>query len=45
MRKKITEDFVTKAKKREIKKRPRMRVHSRSLVLGSKHAGKKLSSR
>ena len=45
MRKKLAEDYVTKAKKREIKKRPRMKVHSRSLVLGSKHSGKKLSSR
>jgi len=45
MRKKLHDEFPSKAKKREIKKRPRMRVHSRSLILGSKHAGKKLAKR
>jgi hypothetical protein len=45
MRKKIQEDFITKAKKREIKKRPRMPIHGRSLLLPGKHAGKKIASR
>jgi hypothetical protein len=45
MRKKISEEYLTKAKKREIKKRPRMQIHSRSLILGSKHAGKKLTAK
>lgn len=44
MRKKIIDEIFTKAKKREIKKRPRMRVHARSLKLGQPHAGKKLTS-
>lgn len=42
MKKRILDDFITKAKKREIKKRPRMRVHGRSLILQTQHAGKKL---
>lgn len=45
MRKKLADEPLTKAKKRELKKRPRMRVHGRSLLLPAKHAGKKLSSR
>ena len=45
MRKKITEEYLTKAKKREIKKRPRMRVHGASLLVDSKHAGRKLAAR
>ena len=45
MLKKIRDEFPTKAKKREIKKRPRMRLHSRALVLGSKYAGKTLTKR
>jgi len=44
MRKKISDEFVTKAKKREIKKRPRMKMHGAS-VKKSAHGGKKLSSR
>ena len=45
MRKKVFDEYPTKAKKREIKKRQRMSVHSRSLILNSKHAGKKLTAR
>jgi hypothetical protein len=45
MRKKITDAYPTKAIKREMKKRPRMQVHSRSLLAGSKHAGKKIASK
>jgi len=44
MRKKIQDEFATKAKKREIKKRPRMRVHGRSLKTAATHSGKKLTS-
>jgi len=43
MRKKIKDDYPTKAKKREIKKRPRMRVHGRSLKTQKAHVGKKVS--
>ena len=43
MKKKIIDEYATKAKKREIKKRPRMRVHSRALLSTHKHAGKKLT--
>lgn len=43
MRKKITEEFVTKAKKREIKKRLRMGVHGSSLRKAQPHAGKKIT--
>jgi hypothetical protein len=45
MKKRIVEEYITKAKKREIKKRPRMVVHARSLITLAKHAGKKISSR
>ncbi len=45
MRKKIFDEVPTKSKKREIKKRPRMQVHSRSLILGSKYSGKALTKR
>lgn len=45
MRKRITEEYVTKAKKREIKKRPRMQIHGRSLILGGKNEGKKIAKR
>ena len=45
MRKKLTDEFATKAKKRELKKRPRMQVHGRSLLIVSKHAGKKLTTK
>jgi hypothetical protein len=44
MRKKISDEFATKAKKREIKKRPRMKLHGVSLKK-MVHAGKKLISR
>ena len=44
MRKKQKDEYPTKAKKREIKKRPRMRVHGQSLKKPAKHAGKKLAS-
>jgi len=42
MRKKSTEDYLTKAKKREIKKRQRMHMHAASLKKSYAHAGKKL---
>ena len=45
MRKKLNEDYLTKALKRQIKKRPRMKVHGLSLKRALPHAGKKLSSR
>jgi hypothetical protein len=45
MKKRILDEYLTKAKKREQKKRPRMRVHSRSLILQTKHAGKKLTTK
>ncbi|MDR3642164.1 MAG: hypothetical protein P4L74_00875 [Candidatus Doudnabacteria bacterium] len=45
MRKKIAEEYETKSKKREIKKRPRMRLHGASLKKPLPHAGKKLISR
>lgn len=45
MHKKIFDEPATKAKRREIKKRLRMRVHGRSLILDSKHAGKKLATK
>ena len=45
MRKKIADEFITKAKKREIKKRPRMHIHGASLKKALPHAGKKLTSR
>lgn len=43
MRKNIQGEPLTKAKKREIKKRPRMKLHGRSLRSPNPHAGKKLS--
>lgn len=43
MRKFISDEVPTKAKKREIKKRLRMRVHGAALKLPQAHAGKKLS--
>jgi len=43
MRKKIIDEFATKAKKREIKKRLRMKVHGASLKKMIAHAGKKLA--
>ena len=42
MRKKIFDEFATKAKKRELKKRPRMAVHGASLKKSQPHGGKKL---
>jgi hypothetical protein len=44
MRKKIADEFTTKAKKRELKKRPRMKLHGASLKKMS-HAGKKIIAR
>ncbi len=44
MKKQILDDIATKAKKREIKKRLRMRVHGKALLKPSRHAGKKLTS-
>jgi hypothetical protein len=45
MRKKLADEFATKAKKREIKKRLRMRVHGASLKKLQQHGGKKLAAR
>ena len=45
MRKNIQGDYLTKAKKREHKKRPRMLMHGRALRAPSRHGGKKLSGR
>jgi len=44
MKKKIFDEIPTKSLKREVKKRPRMRVHGRSLITQKAHAGKKLAS-
>jgi hypothetical protein len=44
MRKKFSDEFATKAKKREIKKRPRMKLHGASLKKIAPHAGKKLAA-
>ena len=40
MRKKLLDEPHTKAKKRELKKRPRMSVHARSLKTTALHSGK-----
>ncbi len=45
MRKKIKDEFPTKAKKRELKKRPHMPMHSRFLLTAKTHAGKKIAAR
>lgn len=45
MRKQIQDELITKAKKREIKKRPRMPVHGASLKRVQPHAGKKIASK
>jgi hypothetical protein len=45
MKKSIIGEYPTKAKKREIKKRPRMKVHGLSLKKNNPHAGKKLVSK
>jgi hypothetical protein len=44
MRKKIVDEPFTKAKKRDIKKRPRMKLHGATLKRPNPHAGKKLSA-
>lgn len=45
MRKKVFDELVTKAKKREVKKRPRMNMHGKSLLKSTPHGGKSLTSR
>jgi len=45
MRKKIIETYASKAQKREIKKRPRMKMHGKSLLTLKTYAGKKIASR
>ena len=45
MRKKLADEFATKAKKREIKKRQRMRIHGAGLKKAALHGGKKLITR
>lgn len=45
MQKRFFGEYPSKAKKREIKKRPKMKISSRALKQISLHAGKKLSSR
>jgi len=45
MRKIILDEPATKAKKRELKKRPRMKIHGRSLLTNKPHAGKKLTTK
>ncbi len=42
MKKHIIGEFPTKAKKRELKKRPRMPMHGKALLRGGKFAGRKL---
>jgi hypothetical protein len=44
MRKKLGDEFATKAKKREIKKRPRMNMHGAGLKKMA-YAGKKLTTK
>ena len=44
MRKKIIDEFATKAKKREIKMRPRMAMHGASVKKLVAHAGKKTTA-
>ncbi len=44
MRKRLKDEYPTKAKKREIKKRPRMPLHGAALKK-MLHAGKKLAAR
>lgn len=43
MQKRIRDEIITKAKKREIKKRLRMPVHGAALRKPQPHAGKKLA--
>lgn len=45
MKKPILDEYPTKAKKREIKKRPRMKIHGRALKTLRAHAGKKLAGK
>ena len=45
MRKKTADEFITKAKKREIKKRPRMKMQGASLRKTQAYAGKKLAGK
>lgn len=45
MKKRILDEYPTKAKKRDLKKRPRMRVHGQSLKISRAHAGKKITNR
>jgi len=45
MKKRLLDEYPTKSKKREIKKRPRMAVHGKSLTKPNPHAGKKLASK
>ncbi|MBL8030664.1 MAG: hypothetical protein JNN11_05455 [Candidatus Doudnabacteria bacterium] len=42
MKIRIQEEFPTKAKKREIKKRPKQKINGRHLLLKQAHSGKKL---
>jgi len=44
MQKKSNDEYPTKAKKRDIKKRPRMKVSGASLKKSLPHAGQKLAS-
>jgi hypothetical protein len=45
MKKRVSEEYLTKAKKREIKNRPRMKMHAASLKRVLPHAGKKITAR
>lgn len=45
MKKEVFEEFTTKAEKRSHKKRPRMKMHGRSLKLQVAHAGNKLAKK
>jgi len=45
MRKQIKDEIITKAKKREIKKRLRMAVHGASLKKPQQHGGRKIIAR
>lgn len=44
MRKKILDDIITKAKKRELKNRLKMKLHGKALLLPGKHRGNKLAN-
>ena len=45
MKKAFPGQFVTKSEKREIKKRPRMKMHGKSLLKNLKYAGEKLAKK